>query len=210
MRVKSCGLYYSFGLKGNFGKVGDSSISQYAIKNGKSIEQQLNSAIIEEMLHRELCDGVNTLERIIPRIRNAISPLIGCAHKLQKEYGDINIRETASASLGIWKTAIAVNAYTQQLHYEDDCTYTIIHVPNQEGSDWKNRYHFQFHLDEKLNIAFVLNPSLTIMFAAPLLTHRQTYDSTGLDDSTFISFGAYGNRRLFNHIRKSFMRKDNN
>ena len=185
-------------------------MSQYVIKNGGLLSQRLNSALIEELVHRELKNGVDCLETRIPMIRTAISPMVDAAYEMQKQCGDINIKSTPSAGIGIWKTSVAVNAYTDQLHHETDCTYTIIHVPNQESQWYRDKYHFQFHINRKCNIAIKLEPALTIMFAASMLTHRQTYNCIEDDDNEcFISFGAYGNRQLFNHIKQSFIRKLN-
>ena len=51
---------------------------------------------------------------------------------MQKECGDVNMKEVELSNIGIWKTAVSVNTYTEELHTEDDCTSTIIHVPNNK------------------------------------------------------------------------------
>ena len=124
---------------------------------------------------------------------------------MQKQFGDVNFKEVELSEIGIWKTVVTVNAYTKELHTEDDCTSTIIHVPNQEMSMDINTFHFQFALGEKHNIAIALQEGTTIMFCAKLLTHRQTSDIQS-PDCKFINFGCYGNRKLFNHIRRTFIR----
>ena len=98
-----------------------------------------------------------------------------------------------------------MDAFTKELHTEDDCTSTIIHVPNQQMDMDNNLFHFQFALGEKLNISIRLKESNKIMFCAKLLTHRQTSDIKS-HDCKFVNFGYYRNRKLFNHIRGKFIR----
>ena len=50
---------------------------------------------------------------------------------MQKEYGDVNMKEVELNNIGIFNTVVSVNAYTEELHTEDDCTRTILHVPKQ-------------------------------------------------------------------------------
>ena len=71
------------------------------------------------------------MSKHIPNIQQLISPVLDVAFQMQKQYGDVNFKEVELSELGIWKTVVTVNAYTKELHTEDDCTSTIIHVPNQ-------------------------------------------------------------------------------
>ena len=93
------------------------------------------------------------------------------------------------------------------MHTEDDCTSTIIYVPNQEMNMDTCKFHFQFALGDKHNIAIHLKECTTIIFFANFLTHRQTSDDMS-PNLKFINFGCYGNRKLFNHIRQSFKRNN--
>ena len=70
-----------------------------------------------------------------------------------------------------------------------------------------NSFHFQFALGEKHNMAIHLKEYTTIMFCAKLLTHQQTSDVKSTE-CKFVNFGCYGNRQLFNHIRRVFVRNE--
>ena len=121
----SRGNYYSFGNKGNFALIDDSSVSQYAIKKSNLITKELNNAVIEDLAANEMMIGIRSLELVIPSIRLSISPVIDTAFGMQDVCGSINLKETPSSEYGIWKTSISVNAYTEKLHYENDCTYML-------------------------------------------------------------------------------------
>ena len=155
----------------------------------------------------ELRYGIENLSRHIPNIKHLISPVLDVAFKMQSERSDVNVKEVELSDIGIWKTAVSVNAYTEELRIEDDCTSTIIHVPKQQKYLKCNSFHFQFALDEKYNVAIHLKECTTIMFCAKLLMHRQT-SNTKSTECKFVNFGCYGNRQLFNHIRRTFIRND--
>ena len=111
--------------------------------------------------------------------------------------------------VGIWQSTMAVNGYTMELHHEDDCTYTVIHVPQQADPILMKSYAFQSALGKKCNISFPFHDHTTILFCGTYLTHCQTCEDISTNnDKCFINFGAYGNRRLLSHIRKSFQRNE--
>ena len=52
-----------------------------------------------------------------------------------------------------------------------------------------------------------MNIGTTITFSGKLLAHRQSSNVfDDLDDDLFFNFGSYGNKKLYNHIKKSFGR----
>ena len=202
----SGGFHYSFGNKAFYGKINNSSVSQYALKKNTDVNIGLQEKM-EKEFSEDIRYGISNLSKHLPNIKHLISPVLDIAFQMQKEYGDVNLQEVELSELGIWKTVVTVNAFTKELHIEDDCTSTIIYVPNQETNTDACTFHFQFALGEKHNIAIHLKQCTTIMFCARFLTHRQTSEDMS-PKSKFINFGCYGNRKLFNHIRQSFKRNN--
>ena len=63
------------------------------------------------------------------------------------------------------------------MHTENDATYMVISVPNQEDDVKKNKarqYIFLFKLRNKKNICFKLQSGITFVYSGKLLTHHQT------------------------------------
>ena len=50
---------------------------------------------------------------------------------MQKSHGDIILKATKTKNSGIWMTTIALNGQTSKYYSENDCTYSIVKVPNQ-------------------------------------------------------------------------------
>ena len=102
---------------------------------------------------------------------------------------------------------MCVNAETQQYHIECDCTYTMIHVPQQVRNKTSSRYHFNFKFSNDVTYGIPLNAGTSVLFSGQYITHRQScYIVDKTDDETFIDFASYGNVKLFRHIQKKFTR----
>ena len=71
---------------------------------------------------------------------------------------------------------MCVNAATEEYHIENDCTYTLIHVPNQKRHAKSSKYYFSFKLSEETNICFQLKPVTSLIFSGQFITHRQVCD----------------------------------
>ena len=103
-----------------------------------------------------------------------------------------------------------MNAKTSIYHVEDDCTYTLLKVTtqpknNKSNIDYERMFLIQLSDTETISIPLFLN--LTFIFPGTLLTHRQHCNASCYSDgSVFFNLIAYGNKRLFNHIKKSFER----
>ena len=54
--------------KANYGLIGNSSVSQYAIKNGKKIDSQQTAKEIEGKMCAELASSFTRIKRVIPNI----------------------------------------------------------------------------------------------------------------------------------------------
>ena len=202
----SNGCYYAYGNKAYYGMVGNSSVSQYTSKNCGLIPC-LEGLCVTELSQMELQCGITELQHHIPNLPSLISPIISIAHAQQKVKGDINLKEISSSKDGLWQINMCVNAETTQYHIERDCTYTIIHVPQQVKYNVSSKYHFMFKTADDMNIAIPMQAGSTILFTGQFLTHRQSGPSDSTADSgTFFNFSSYGNEKLFRHIKKSLGR----
>ena len=202
---QSSGSYYSWGNRGNYRTVDDSSVTQYTFKKGKGLHSELNASFIEELMMRELKNTINQMSNKLPFLSSIIAPVIGVAFKMQAQKGNIKIDKTSASDLGIWQSTLSVNAVTEELHTEDDVTYTVIDVPLQKKSTTDIKYHFLFYINKNINLSLPMNPGTSIVFSGKLLTHRQScnvYKAT--EDELFFNFGAYGNKKLYNHIKQSY------
>ena len=97
-----------------------------------------------------------------------------------------------------------------RIHVEEDVTYTSIVVPEQNSKLQKfhgNKYEFLFMLNETNIIALPMIENVSFIFSGIFLVHCQNgNESKKKDESVFINLSSYGNKKLFNHMRKSFFR----
>ena len=208
----SCGHYYAYGNKGNFGMKGHSSVGQYSFKsrkgNKKQSMQSLKNKMMQYLASAEQSKGIINISKFLPSIHNHIAPIINKAAAIQRKKGNINLLHVPGCEEGCWKTSVCVNAETKLFHTEDDCGYTVITVPKQATNGVGN-YHFLFMLQPKCYIGIKMNINVSFVFSGHLLTHRQHcsmndgYNSSNLN---FINCSSYANKRLFNHIKKSLLR----
>ena len=127
----SKGLHFSFGNKAQYQTINNSSVGQYAIKKGITTEKKIKCLLIEELVARELKDGIDNVGRILPNFKDCIAPVLKVADDLQAIVGDIHIKRGTYHDYGIWKSVVSINSQTEELHTEDDCSYTVITVPHQ-------------------------------------------------------------------------------
>jgi len=68
-----------------------------------------------------------------------------------------------------------------------------------------DNYQFLFHLTAKKYMSIPLYPGVSFIFSGTFLTHRQhRLEKTELNKEKFFNIASYGNKRLFNHIKKSY------
>ena len=147
------------------------------------------------------------MNRIISTLSTVITPVIKVAYDLQSTESDINIKKTSGSDVVICQSSLSVNAVTKEQHTEDNVTYTTISVPMQDTKSADRKYYFIFKLKNKYNVSVPLNEGTTILFSSKLLTHRQTCNGCeATDDELSFNFACYGNKKLYNHIRNSFIR----
>ena len=131
----SVGLYYSFGNKGAYEMVNNSSVGQYKCKiikdNEVSTELKSWCGDAENLIAEHLNESVTVLKSYIRNIPKLISPVIDVAYKMQSEHADVNLKATKGIDNGIWMATIAINAQTTKFHSENDVTYTLVTVPKQ-------------------------------------------------------------------------------
>jgi hypothetical protein len=208
----STGYYTSFGNKASYDKAIDSSIGQYVSKKNSCVQKQhlidQDCILFEQRASNEVERSVKDLSKIVPLVRNILSPIIKSAYKLQNKLGDIKLKENQSSSNGCWQKSICINAQTMDYHVEKDCTYTLITIPmqlNMAKEDFSRKYQFYFKLSNSQHIHIPLKSGISFFFSGTYLTHRQNkdeYEHTTAND--YINIASYGNKRLFSHIRQSF------
>ena len=125
----SLGDYFSFGNSAVYKTVSNSSVGQYQMKRDLSIVQKVKSRVIQDLVSKELKDGIESLGNVIPLMKEYIAPVFNIAHELQATVGDINLNKDKYSQYGIWKSVFCINARTTNFRTEDDCSYTVITVP---------------------------------------------------------------------------------
>ena len=209
---ESNGFYASYGNKGSFNKSINSSIGQYANKWTSSKEKKVHldyfADVYEERIADEIGRAIQDLYRVLPKIKLIISPIVATAYELQASKKNINIKEGYASKSGCWQTSICVNATTGKFHCENNCTYTLISVPKQNTTTTERKihnYHFLFSLSDKKKLNIPLFHGISFVFSAAFLSHRQHRNQfNNSKDESFFNVASYGNKRLFNHIKKSF------
>ena len=211
---KSAGFYASFGNKGSFDRIPDvnSSVGQYVSKKNQSLPKQLlinqEATYYEKYTANEISRSVHDFQLFIPNIKTIIAPVLDTSFEMQSLVKDINLKEGYASKDGCWQTSLCVNATTEEFHNEDDCTYTLITIPRQiniEDNKTCNRYHFLFNLTGKKNLNLPLYPGVSFLFSGAFLTHRQhCNDDVSSKNDVFFNIASYGNKRLFNHIKKTY------
>ena len=208
----SSGNYYSYGNRANFGRVDNSTITQYVSRKYTSVDKtkvaKENAAIMEDLSTQELALGIKNLSAIIPNITKYIAPTLNAIHGLQHDIGDINMKEVQGTNSGLWMTSICDTCQTTNLHTENDCTYTVVTVPKQVKYPTGNpEYNFLFDLKKGQTIGIRMEHGVTFMYTGRYLMHRQCLNENAeSDNGTFINFASYGNERLYNHLKSSVKR----
>ena len=184
-----------------------SSVGQYAMKTGLKDKFKVHSFATEDMVARELKEGIKSLGKLIPLIQNYIAPVFNIAEEMQQTVGDINITKDEYCKYGIWKMVYCVNAETHALHTENDCSYTVVTVPKQLKENKLSNTNFHFKLNDEEVVFLEMNNPITFMFSGKSLQHQQLCNAKVRDiNDLFINFATYTNQKIFNHVRKSFAR----
>ena len=204
----SSGNYFSFGNRANYGKINNSSITQYVPKKYMSVNQSIismhDAELMEKIVGRELELSIMYLSKLIPKLNLYIAPVISVANEIQHDIGNCNIKEMECSNSGLWNCSLCISCQTEELHTENDFTYTVITTPAQENTDVV--VNFLFELQEKSTIGIQLDPGLSFIFSGKYLTHRQVIDDRTKNNGDFVNIASYGNQRLYNHIKTTINR----
>ena len=151
--------------------------------------------------------GIKSLCKVLPKLQTYISPTLETINIIQQDIGNLNLRVLDHACSNLWQTSICVNAQTEQIHNENDCTYTIITIPKQDTKNGKQEYNCITQLMANHNIGIKCNEGMTFLFSGKYLTHRQSCnDNITAQDNIFFSIASYGNARLYNHLKSTIKR----
>ena len=90
--------------------------------------------------------GIDNVRTIIPDMRGLIASKLDVAYDIQREKGDVNIQKIHGYSDGPWSSSVYINTYTNFFHDENDCTYTIINIPQHDHKTKKEtpKYYWIF------------------------------------------------------------------
>ena len=127
-----------------------------------------------------LMDSVNDISRYIRNISSLICPVLNVAFEMQKEYGDVNLQKLFAEDSWLWMSSICVNAKTTQYHVEDDCTYTVVKVPQQNkkmNGNYVSSRIFMLQMNECTTYTINLEQNLTFMYSGTFISHRQECDN---------------------------------
>ena len=159
---------------------------------------------MEKIVGRELELGILYLSTLIPNLKLYIAPVLSVANEIQNDIGNVNIKQLECSSSGLWNCSLCISCQTEELHTENDFTYTVINTPAQVKNE--TEVNFSFQLQDKLTIGIQLEPGFTFIFSGKYLTHRQSKNDKSVNDGEFVNIASYGNQRLYNHIKSTIKR----
>ena len=77
----------------------------------------------------------------------------------------------------------------------------------------QNKYKFLFKINNTNLLSINMPHNTSVIFSRVMLIHRQArdidMDMNDIDDM-FFNVASYGNKRIFSHIKQSFLRSKNN
>ena len=159
---------------------------------------------MEILIANDLKKSVLTVVHVIPNIKDYIAPTLNVIFNLQKDVGNLNMKETAVSNDGMWQSSLCINFQKTDLHTENYCTYTVIAVPNQKERSLPT---FIIELKKGYTIGLKMDPGMTFMFSEKYLFHRQMIlDMNSTNEHLFFNFASYGNVCLYNHMKTTIQR----
>ena len=117
----SIGKQYSYGNKGKFGVMSNTSVGQQVNKN-KYVNAQINALVIEKMDSTEIEISINDLSQTITLVRSLIAPVLNIVFEHQNTHGNINLCEVTAFKTGLWQISAAFNAQTKKFYTKNDST----------------------------------------------------------------------------------------
>ena len=163
------------------------------------------SNVFKQKCSSELMAAQQSLCKVIPLNSIFVMPIITAVHEGMEQSNCKSPLTTTrnTDESGCWTSSICVNAQTQILYTEEDCTYTIIYAPKQ--MDVLSIYEFNFNFNDRHNLFISMNSGVSFMFSGLCLQHKQ-YKCNLHDNELFYNFSSYGNNRLLNHLKQTLDR----
>ena len=153
--------------------------------------------------------GVDELKRILPETNVMLAPILNTAFYIKK-IEKIILTPLKVSKSGSWNTHIFIDGCTEKFHAEKDCAYPCIHVPVQDfarNTTLNNKPSFLFQLNDTQRLLLPLSNPVSFMYNAQFISHRQAYyPDSEVNTESFVNVSSYGNKKLFEHLRKSFQR----
>ena len=88
-------------------------------RHEKSKASHLRNNAIEFICAHELGAAMDSLSGRLHNLKDLISPILDVAYKVQRQKGNINLRNVQSIDYGLWQSQICVNAWTENSHTEN-------------------------------------------------------------------------------------------
>ena len=179
-RHESLGRIYSFGYQGVFKQVGDISVGLYGIRQRFKGKRQMDveniASTVENMIGNGMISASSSVNKVIAHADKLILQVLDVANGIQTFQGDIFMKKAKDKYSAMWHTNVYVNTSTGKFHTENDCSYILTTVPQQNIKAQKchgYQYQFLFLLNNDIVIALPLTPYLTFLFSGTILTNRQ-------------------------------------
>ena len=154
--------------------------------------------------------SIKLLSSMIPNINKFVSTIIDAGYDNQKIVGSNDLKLLPIKDSCCWNMYICCNAQTKEFHSENDVGYTLISVPNQNIPSFKKTPTFLFKLNERKDIGLELTNEISFLYSGLFLEHRQAMTSDQDKKIPFYNVSSYSNRKLFNHLKKSLHRYNDN
>ena len=88
-----------------------------------------DAEILGKIMGRELELSITHLSKLIPKLYLYIASVLSVANDIQEEIGDCHIKRMECSRSGLWDCSLCISCQTEELHTENDFTYTVINTP---------------------------------------------------------------------------------
>ena len=131
--------------------------------------------LIEETIYGSIYGDIQQISKYLPNLKSMISPDIRHVSNQFNLCEDSKLQETEKMySLGMLNGHLCVNARTCLAHTECDSSYTVISVPMQDFSGYKDLdANFHFLLSEQLTMVLTMVPNVAFLYSGYMLTQHQ-------------------------------------
>ena len=145
--------------------------------------------------------------RFVP-LRNKYSPKVTAISSNMNMVVAPSKEEQNLEKKGFLSCHLCLNAQTQELHTENDTSYTIIAVPNKicstRSNETSNTAKFEIMVNTNELLIIPIHPGTIICYSGYMLTHRQRIIDIDTIPLTFVNVVVYNSKRLFSNLMESF------